>query len=188
MKPLQNKPMCSYRIKIASATADKSATMISKTTGPSGEIRSSVIKRSIGQTQWERSCKKFALSQLLTIVKNFPDRIAEGILSAEAVHRMVKAERRVYADRAEHLGDNDFYPDPIKALLNVDDLLKCMSNFDADKASISENISAGEPAGIESEETTHFSVVDAEGVPCSSRLRSTDLTARRWSMAAEAFF
>ena len=45
----------------------------------------------------------------------------------------------------------------------MDDLLKRMSNFDAEKASISENISAGEPAGIESEETTHFSVVDAEG-------------------------
>ena len=76
---------------------------------------------------------------------------------------MVEAERRVYADRAEHLGDNDFYPVPIKALLNVGDLLKRMSNFDADKASISENISAGEPAGIESEETTHFNVVDAVG-------------------------
>ena len=60
----------------------------------------------------------------------------------------VEAERSVNANWAEHLGNNDFYPVPIKALLNVDDLLKCMSNFDADKASISENISAGEPAGI----------------------------------------
>lgn len=104
-----------------------------------------------------------ALSQLLTIVENFPDRIAKGFQSVEAVHLMVEAERRVYADRAEHLGDSDFYPVPIKGLLDVDYLLKRMSNFDAEKASISENISAGEPAGIESEETTHFSVVDAEG-------------------------
>ena len=95
--------------------------------------------------------------------RKFPDRIAEGIQSAEAFHLMVEGERRVNADWAEHLGNNDFYPVPIKALLNVDDLLKRMSSFDADKASISENISAGEPAGIESEETTHFSVVDAEG-------------------------
>ena len=104
-----------------------------------------------------------ALSQLLTIIERFPDRIGKGFQSVEAVHLMVEAERRVYADRAEHLGDSDFYPVPIEGLLEADYLLKRISNFDAEKASISDNISAGDPTTIESEETTHFSVVDAEG-------------------------
>lgn len=80
--------------------------------------------------------------------------------SVEAVHAMVEAERRAFADRAEHMGDSDFYPVPLEELLNVDYLNERISDFDPNKASKSESLSAG--AFNESEETTHFSIVDSD--------------------------
>ncbi len=81
--------------------------------------------------------------------------------SPEAAHLVVESERRAYADRATHLGDMDYYPVPINELLDQAYIKKRMANFDAQKASISEDIQAGDFA--ESEQTTHFSIVDDEG-------------------------
>lgn len=103
-----------------------------------------------------------ALSQLLNMVEEFP--LSEyGFQSAEAIHVIVEAERRVYADRAEHLGDEDFYPVPKAGLTDKSYLNARMEDFDANKATPSEAISAGTPTPAESEETTHFSVVDPMG-------------------------
>lgn len=103
-----------------------------------------------------------ALLQLLELVEPFP--LGEyGLNSADAVHVMAEAERRVYADRALHLGDTDFYPVPIKGLLQADYLKSRMDDFDAQKASNSDEIAAGVPAPKESEQTTHYSIVDAFG-------------------------
>lgn len=100
------------------------------------------------------------LAQMLGMVENYP--LSEyGFQSEEAVHLMIEAERRAYADRAEHLGDADFYDVPLKRLIDEDYLKSRMENFDAEKASVSEMINAGTMP--ESEETTHLSVVDAEG-------------------------
>ena len=100
------------------------------------------------------------LAQMLGMVENYP--LSEyGFQSTEAVHLMVEAERRAYADRAEHLGDADFYDVPLKRLVDEDYLKSRMENFDAEKASVSEMIEAGMMP--ESEETTHLSVVDADG-------------------------
>ena len=103
-----------------------------------------------------------ALSQLLQMVEPFP--LADyGFQSSEAIHLMTEAERRVYADRATYLGDSDFVPVPIRSLLNEDYLKTRMSDFNPEKASDSELIGAGLVTPIESEETTHFCVVDNDG-------------------------
>jgi gamma-glutamyltranspeptidase/glutathione hydrolase len=77
---------------------------------------------------------------------------------------MAEAERRVYADRAKHLGDNDFYPVPVDSLMDAEYLESRMADFRMDTVTMSESISAGgfNPA-LESFETTHLSVVDTEG-------------------------
>ncbi|MEM9823821.1 MAG: gamma-glutamyltransferase, partial [Bacteroidota bacterium] len=103
-----------------------------------------------------------ALLQLLELVEPYP--LAEmGFQSVPAVHLMCEAERRVYADRATHLGDNDFYPVPMNQLLNADYLKGRMDNFDEQMATPSDSILAGNFIPKESEETTHYSIIDNEG-------------------------
>lgn len=103
-----------------------------------------------------------ALTQLLKMIEPYP--IAKkGRHTPEVTHLMVEAERRVYADRAKHLGDKDFYPVPVHGLLKNDYLLSRMADFNPAKATPSKTIQAGIPIAKEHEETTHLSVVDAEG-------------------------
>lgn len=83
--------------------------------------------------------------------------------SSQAVHLMVEAERRSFADRAEFLGDPDFVKIPVKQLLDTTYLSARMKSFNPEKASLSSEISHGDPEGYVSEETTHYSVVDSWG-------------------------
>jgi gamma-glutamyltranspeptidase/glutathione hydrolase len=103
-----------------------------------------------------------ALIQLLKSVEPYP--LGKwGHNSDSTVQVMVEAERRVYADRATHLGDPDFYPVPA-AKITEDSYIKTrMGTFNWAKASLSAEISAGEVAPVEHEETTHFSIVDRDG-------------------------
>ncbi len=103
-----------------------------------------------------------ALVQLLKMVEpyNLQKYPANDINS---IHIMTEAERRVYADRATHLGDIDFYPVPVSNLLDSSYLLQKMSDFNPELASASSDIKAGQFAAKESEETTHYSVVDKWG-------------------------
>lgn len=100
-----------------------------------------------------------ALVQLLKMVEPFPLK-DWGWNSAKTVHVMTEAERRVYADRAMHLGDSDFYPVPQKQLLDDNYLKDRMKDLSMERASLSSDISHGDIPVKESEETTHFSVVD----------------------------
>jgi gamma-glutamyltranspeptidase/glutathione hydrolase len=103
-----------------------------------------------------------ALIQLLKMVEPFP--LGKyGWQSPKAIHVMTEAERRVYADRAAHLGDTDFYPVPIEGLIDEGYLKERMKTFDPQKASLTADISEGKPAPHEHNETTHFSIVDAAG-------------------------
>jgi len=88
---------------------------------------------------------------------------AMGFQSASAVQLMVEAERRAYADRAEYMGDADFYKVPVKALGNDTYLSNRMKDFTPGKASVSTAIKPGRVQGYESEETTHLSVIDNQG-------------------------
>jgi gamma-glutamyltranspeptidase / glutathione hydrolase len=75
----------------------------------------------------------------------------------------VEAERRVYADRAKYLGDIDFYKVPIKEMIDGMYSDERMNTFNENKATPSAEVRAGKIAGYESEETTHFSIVDKNG-------------------------
>ena len=83
-------------------------------------------------------------------------------LSPEAVQLMTEVERRAFADRAQWLGDADFYDVPVKAITSVEYLQKRMQDYQEGKAGSSDITKAGTlPA--ESDQTTHISIVDNEG-------------------------
>ena len=79
------------------------------------------------------------------------------------IQLLVEAERRAYADRAYYMGDADFVKVPTQQLLSPDYLKERMSSFSWDKASNSSEIAHGKIAGYESDETTHYSIVDRFG-------------------------
>jgi gamma-glutamyltranspeptidase/glutathione hydrolase len=103
-----------------------------------------------------------ALLQLLKIVESF-DLGKKGWQMPQTVHLMTEAERRVYADRATHLGDPDFYRVPVSSLLDGKYLLERRENINKDIKTPSSEIKAGMFAMNESNETTHFSIVDKAG-------------------------
>jgi gamma-glutamyltranspeptidase/glutathione hydrolase len=83
--------------------------------------------------------------------------------SYQAMHLMIEAERRSYADRSYFLGDPDFVSIPKYHLISSDYLSERMSNYNPLLATKSSDISYGDIVVIESEETTHFSILDSFG-------------------------
>ena len=102
------------------------------------------------------------LVQMLNMLEPY-DLGALGAGTPAAAHLMIEAERRAYADRAEHLGDPDFYDVPAAMLVDKRYARQRFADFDADAASVSEAIGAGALWPAESPETTHVSVLDAAG-------------------------
>jgi len=84
-----------------------------------------------------------------------------GFHTPQSVQLMVEVERRAYADRAEYMGDADFYKVPVKKLTDDSYLAERMNDYVAGKAGNSTDIKPGPIK--ESEETTHFNVIDKEG-------------------------
>lgn len=103
-----------------------------------------------------------ALIQLLNAVEPYDVR-GLGYQSSSTVHLMGEAMRRVYADRAEWLGDPDYFDVPVEALVEKSYMRDRMSDFDPYEADSSAEIDHGNPLAMESTETTHYSVVDSEG-------------------------
>ena len=102
------------------------------------------------------------LVEMFNMLENFP--LAElGWNSSNYIHLLTEVERRAYADRAEHLGDSDYWQPPLFMLINKEYAKDRISDFSPDQATPSRNIFAGDPSVYESRETTHFSVVDKEG-------------------------
>ena len=102
------------------------------------------------------------LVEMFNMLENFP--LAElGWNSSNYIHLLTEVERRAYADRAEHLGDSDYWQPPLFMLINKEYAKDRISDFSPDQATPSSNIFAGDPSVYESRETTHFSVVDKEG-------------------------
>jgi gamma-glutamyltranspeptidase/glutathione hydrolase len=83
--------------------------------------------------------------------------------SSERYHLMTEAMRRAFADRAEYMGDTDFVKVPIAGLVDKKYAAQLRRTINPQRASTSEQVKAGKPLGYESEETTHFTVVDKEG-------------------------
>ncbi|HEY0895082.1 MAG TPA: gamma-glutamyltransferase, partial [Sphingobacteriaceae bacterium] len=103
-----------------------------------------------------------ALMQLLNSVAPYPLN-RWGHNSDSTIQVIVEAERRVYADRATHLGDPDFFHVPQAQLLKPEYSLARMKDFSWEHATSSTQISGGPAAPAESAETTHFSIVDRQG-------------------------
>ena len=126
-----------------------------------------------------------ALLQLLGIVENYPLSNYK-FHSAEATHLIVEAERRVYADRAEHLGDADFYPVQVNKLLNRTYIKNRFNDYNPDKATPSKQVSHGNLAEV-SEQTTHLSIVDTEGSAVSITTTLNDNYGCRTVVAGAGF-
>jgi gamma-glutamyltranspeptidase / glutathione hydrolase len=86
-----------------------------------------------------------------------------GFGSAATVHYMAEAMRRYFADRSEYMGDPDFYHVPVAGLLNPRYIAELRSKIDRDHVTASASFGPGKPGAYESSETTHYSIVDAEG-------------------------
>jgi len=99
--------------------------------------------------------------EMLNILEGY-DLASYGHNSAQYLHLLTESMRRAYADRAEFLGDPDFNESmPLDRLMDKDYAAKLRASIDMNKASVSDE---NEYAGLyESEETTHYSVVDKDG-------------------------
>lgn len=102
------------------------------------------------------------LAQILKMLEPYPLQDL-GYHTPEYIQVVVEAERRAYADRNYYLGDPDFVKIPVNQLLDSTYLKSRMNNFSFELASKSSEISQGEILFSESMETTHYSIVDAEG-------------------------
>ncbi|MEM9705956.1 MAG: gamma-glutamyltransferase [Pseudomonadota bacterium] len=100
--------------------------------------------------------------QMLNILEGF-DLKSLGHNSADYIHRLVEAMRRAYADRAEYLGDPDFFDVPVSELTDRAYGEKLRNQINLRRASRSADIRPGLKLPYESNETTHYSVIDKEG-------------------------
>jgi gamma-glutamyltranspeptidase / glutathione hydrolase len=102
------------------------------------------------------------IHQMLKMIEDRP-LTSYGHNSAQAVQLMTEAERRAYADRAEYMGDADFYKVPVDMLVSNTYLQSRMKDYLANQAGNSAAIKPGKLPLKESEQTTHISVIDKEG-------------------------
>jgi len=102
------------------------------------------------------------LIQMLNMMENY-ELDSLNFNSADYIHLLTEVERRAYADRAEHLGDSDFWNVPIKMLISKNYALERTRNISMQKATPSIEVFAGDPLAYESPETTHYSVIDKDG-------------------------
>lgn len=114
-----------------------------------------------------------ALSEILNSFENFNfDKSEWG--SGKYIHTLSEILKQVYADRSKHLGDSDYYPVPADWLVSKE-YAEIIASRVKEKAVPSSEIFPGEPFGEESEETTHYSVVDKFGnaVSTTTTINST---------------
>ena len=100
--------------------------------------------------------------EILNILENF-DLTKYGFGSADAMQLTAEAEKYAYADRSEYLGDPDFVKVPWQALTDKAYAKSLADKIDINKARPSSEIKPGNLAPYESNQTTHFSVVDKDG-------------------------
>jgi gamma-glutamyltranspeptidase/glutathione hydrolase len=102
------------------------------------------------------------LLEMLNILEGYDLQKFEAS-SSERYHLMAEAMRRAFADRAEYMGDTDFVKVPVAGLIDKSYATTLRSTIKTDRASTSAEVRAGRPAGYESDDTTHFTIVDAAG-------------------------
>jgi len=114
------------------------------------------------------------LLQVLNTLESYDIR-RMGYNSAEKYHVLAESLRRSFADRAEFMADPDFADVPVKQLIDKKYIEKRRATIDLTKASSSKQIGHGAPIGKESMDTTHYTVVDAEGNVVSNTYTINDL-------------
>ena len=102
------------------------------------------------------------LVQMLNMLENF-ELDSLKFNSTNYIHLLTEIERRAYADRAEHIGDSDYWVVPIEMLTSKDYARERIMNISMHKASQSAEVFASNPTAYESKETTHYSVIDKDG-------------------------
>ncbi|WP_106478485.1 gamma-glutamyltransferase [Phytohalomonas tamaricis] len=93
---------------------------------------------------------------------------ALGFNSAATIHLMSEAMKRAYADRSQYLGDTDFVNVPLAAITSKAYAHSLRAQFDMQHATPSSEIAPGQVAPYESDQTTHFSVADDQGLAVSN--------------------
>jgi gamma-glutamyltranspeptidase / glutathione hydrolase len=100
--------------------------------------------------------------EILNILEGFP-LTGQGLNSAASLHEMAEAEKLAYADRAAWLGDPDFIKIPLAGLTSKAYAEHLRALISPDHARPATDIRPGEPQRYESDQTTHFSIVDSDG-------------------------
>ena len=104
----------------------------------------------------------FTINQIFKMMEPY-DLSSYGHNSVKSIQLFTEASRRAYADRNYFLGDPDFVEIPLMELLSDQYLQERMQNFSFDKATKSSEVSHGEVQIVESDQTTHYSIVDSFG-------------------------
>jgi gamma-glutamyltranspeptidase/glutathione hydrolase len=106
------------------------------------------------------------LVEMLNVLENF-DLRAAGRWSPDTLHRMTEAMRRAYCDRARYFGDSDFVTIP-SHLTDKEYAKKLAASITPDKATPSIDLASGFDMADEKPHTTHFSVIDRDGLAVSN--------------------
>lgn len=102
------------------------------------------------------------LGQMMQMIAPY-DLKKMGHNTAESMHLMIEAERRSYADRSHFLGDPDYVSVPQAHLIDKSYISDRMLSYSPDKSTPSSEVAHGDIIIVESDETTHFSIVDKDG-------------------------
>lgn len=102
------------------------------------------------------------LIEILNMLEHYPIK-EDGVNSARNIHHMAESMKLAYADRSEYLGDPDFVKIPVTGLTSKAYANERVKTIDDNKARLSSNIKPGKPQPYESDQTTHFSVMDKAG-------------------------
>ncbi len=129
-----------------------------------------------------------ALLQLLGSMEPY-DLTAAPLHSPASVHLQAEAMRRAFADRSRWLGDPAFVTLPVRELTDTDYLRSRMRSFRSDTVSTSAAIGAGTPAPPrEGSETTHFSIVDENGMAVALTYTINDYFGNKVVVDGAGFF
>jgi gamma-glutamyltranspeptidase/glutathione hydrolase len=128
-----------------------------------------------------------SLIYLLNILENY-DLRNSGYGSVQNIQLMTEAMRRVYADRSEFMGDQDFVSVPVDILTSKSYALNRMNDYSPDKASVSKEIKPGDAFHKESEQTTHYSIADKDGNLVSVTTTINDVFGNKVVVDGAGFF
>ena len=118
------------------------------------------------------------MMQVLNMLEGYDVR-SLGYNSAAKYHLLAESMRRSFADRAEFMADPDFADVPVAKLIDKNYAKKRSSTIDLERATSSAEVRHGEVTGSEGMETTHFTVVDAEGNIVTNTYTINDLYGSR---------